>query len=467
MSNNAKAKAGSPVPDGNLQPSDAYQSWEGVEEAVARVDREKLGEKAMAMMGRLFPITRSITGNGVRETLAILGETADLQVHEVPTGYEAFDWVVPREWNIKDAYVMSENGQRVVDMKDSNLHVLNYSLPVSVTMPLHELKKHLYTLPDQPEAIPYVTSYYAERWGFCLSQRQLDSLPEGMYSVHIDSALENGHLTYADAVIPGRTRDELFFTTYICHPSMANNELSGPVLTALLHQLLSSLNLRYTYRFVFAPETIGALVYLSKHGEHLQQSMEAGYVVTCVGDPGPYTYRRSRRGNTNADKAAEHCLKYAPDGHTVKTIDYFPPGSDERQYCSPGFDLPVGSLMRSMYGTYREYHTSLDNLDLVSAEGIADSLRMYLRMVQAHELNLVYKNLSPYGEPQLGKRGLYATIGGQGETDRSLERLLCILNYADGAHDLLDIANIAGQPIWTFGREVQKLIDTGLLEQDG
>ena len=430
---------------------------------LAQVDDENLGEAMIQLIGRLFPICRSISGDGVRETLAILGERIHLHVQEVPTGYRAFDWTVPREWNIRDAYVKNEKGERVIDFQASNLHVVSYSVPTAATMTLDELRPHLHTKPELPAAIPNVISYYEEQWGFCLSQNQLDALPNGRYEVYIDSSLTEGSLTFADVVLPGTSDDEIMFSTYICHPSMADHELSGPVLTAFLYDMLAQRQRRYSYRFVFIPETIGALVYLSQQGDHLRQKLHAGYVVTCVGDNGPYTYKRSRRGNTVADKVAEHCLRHVATRESVKVIDFFPSGSDERQYCSPGFDLPVGSLMRSMYGTFPEYHTSLDDMGFVSTEGIGNSLKAYVRLVQAHELNQVYINLSPNGEPQLGRRGLYPTLDGQGPSPVAVERIQYLLAYSDGTKDLVDIANLAGQAVWEFAPEVQALMDAGLL----
>lgn len=451
------------VPDSHEAPR-LHGVWADLQDAIARVDAEQLGREMMKLMARLFPICRSITGDGVRETLSILSGRIDLRVQEVPSGYQAFDWTVPREWNIRDAYIKNERGERVVDFRKSNLHVVNYSAPISGTMTLEELRPHLHTIPDLPDAIPYVISYYQERWGFCLSQNQLDPLPPGRYEVLIDSSLKDGHLTFADAVLPGTSPQEIMISTYVCHPSMANNELSGPVLTAFLCGLLSKVRHRYTYRFVFVPETIGSLVYLSKYGEHLRKNLHAGYVATCVGDAGPYTYKRSRRGDSAADKVAEHCLKHLGPGSTVKIVDFFPSGSDERQYCSPGFNLPVGSITRSMYGTFPEYHTSLDNLDFVSAEGMAGTLKQYLRVIQAHEINMKYLNLSPFGEPQLGKRGLYPTIGGKtSDTPTSVERLMYLLGYSDGTKDLVDIANLARKPAWEFAPEILALMDANLL----
>jgi len=436
-----------------------------LEEAISRVDSENLGQEMMDLMARLFPICRSLTGDGVRETLNILSDTLPLKIDQVPTGYQAFDWNVPREWNIRDAYVKDSSGERIIDFRKSNLHILNYSVPFSGTLTREELLPHLHAKPELPEAIPYMTSYYADRWGFCLSQNQLDTLPEGPFEVLVDSTLEDGQLTFAEAILPGSSRQEILFSTDVCHPSMAHNELSGPILTAFLHRLISPFEHRYTYRFVFLPETIGSLVFLTQNGDHLRQNLQAGYTVTCVGDAGPYTYKRSRQGTTAADQIAEHCLRYLGSSADVVIKNFDPStGSDERQYCSPGFDLPVGSLMRTMYGEYPEYHTSLDNLDFVSAEGMAGTLKAYLRMVQLHELNQTYINKSPYGEPQLGKRGLYPTLGAQAESPDAVTNIMYLLSYSDGSKSVVDIADLANRPAWTFTSEVQSLVDSGLLD---
>lgn len=432
---------------------------------VDTVDSDHLGQQMIDFMARLFPINRSITGEGIRETFEILRERIPLNIHHVPTGYEAFDWTVPQEWNVRDAWVKHDRGERVIDFQQSNVHLLGYSMPVSANLTLNELRSHLHTLPEQADAIPYLTSYYEERWGFCLSHKQLEKMADGPYEVVVDTELKDGYLTFADLVLPGKSNREILFSTYLCHPSLANDNLSGPVLLSFLYHLLSRCELRYTYRFVFVPETIGALVYLSQFGKHLQQSLDAGYVATCVGDPGPFTYKRSRRGNTMADKVAEHCLEYiTPDIPKIFT-DFFPSGSDERQYCSPGFDLPVGSLMRSMYGAYPEYHTSLDNMDLVSSDALADTLKAYLRLVQVHELNQRYTNLSPWGEPQLSKRSLYPTLGAVGPALVSEERtrIMYLLAYSDGTKDIVDIANLAKQPAWEFASGIEALTDAELL----
>ena len=352
----------------------------------------------------------------------------------------------------------------MIDFKASNLHVVSYSAPVRAVMPLEKLRPHPHTLPEIPNAVPYRTTYYDDNWAFCLSHRALESLADEQYEVVIDSELAGGSLTYADSLLPGASDREVFLTTYVCHPSMANNELSGPVVGAYLNRALSEITgRRYTYRFVFAPETIGALVYLSKHGEQMRGQMDAGFVITCCGDDGPFTYKRSRRGETLADRAAEHVVPYVAGDSEWIAHDFFPDGSDERQYCSPGFDLPVGSLMRSMYGTYSEYHTSKDDLTFISARGLASTLKAYLRVVQTIEMNGPYWSTNQHGEPQLGRRGLHPKLGAGTSTQPRSKRILYLLAYSDGKHDLIDIAERAGQPAWEFGPEIEALMAAGLL----
>ncbi len=429
------------------------------------IDHTEARTLADSLLRRLFPLCRSLTGEGLLESLAILSEHIPLQITEVPTGTKVFDWVVPEEWHIRDAYVRDRTGRRVIDFRKSNLHVVSYSVPVRARMSLDALRPHLHTLPAQPDAIPYLTSYYERSWGFCLTHNQLASLDDGEYEVCIDSALKPGALRLGEAVLPGTEDREVLFSTYCCHPSMANNELSGPILTALLYRYLSSLpSRRYTYRFYFGPETIGALAYLSLRGEHLQRKLAAGLVVTCCGDAGPFTYKRPRSPSDLLDKAVLHALKHS--GIEFSVVPFVPTGSDERQYCSPGFDLPVGSLMRSMYGTYPEYHTSLDNLDFVSAESLVEALRVYANVVYVLEHNRRFRGTKPFGEPHLSKYGLYPTTGGQKEQNVCTELLRYVLNYADGVHDLVDIANGAGVAVWRLGGVVDDLLRVGLIEAE-
>ncbi|GIV30156.1 MAG: putative polysaccharide biosynthesis protein with aminopeptidase-like domain [Bacteroidia bacterium] len=385
---------------------------------------------------RLFPICRSITGNGVRETLKIISEIIPLNIHEIPSGTNVFDWTVPKEWNINDAYIITPDGQKICDFKQHNLHVVNYSSPIHKKMTIDELKQHLHTLPNKPNAIPYVTSYYKENWGFCITYDEYKKLPQqGEYEVLIDSTFSDGHLTYADYVLEGDTPNEILISTYVCHPSMANNELSGPLVAMFLYKQLSQLPKRkYTYRFVFVPETIGALAYLHKNGEHLKKHCKAGYVITCIGDRGIFHYKQSKYGNTLADKAAIHTLKHSKK--LFRILPFYPGGSDERQYCSPAFNLPVGSLMRTPYREFPEYHTSLDNKNFISFKALKESIEMYFQIMMTLESNEKFINLQPYGEPQLGKRGLY--IGDLSRED--IMQIMYILQYSDGNNDLIDIA---------------------------
>lgn len=411
----------------------------------------------------LMPITRSLTGDGVRETLAYLQALLpDLDVHEVPSGTPAFDWTVPDEWNITDAYVADLDGTRVIDMRLSNLHVVGYSEPVDAVLTLDELEPHLHSLPDLPDAIPYVTSYYRRTWGFCLTQGDRDRLGPGPYRVVIDSTLQPGRLTYGEVVIPGATDEEVLLSTYVCHPSMANNELSGPVVTTALGRWLTAMpHRRYTYRLLFLPETIGSITYLSRHLDHLKAHLRAGWVVTCIGDERTYSYVPSRYGDTLADRVSDRVIEEL--GLDCRRYSFLDRGSDERQYCAPGVDLPVASLMRSKYGQYPEYHTSLDDLTLVTPAGLQGGLDMLVRAISILEHNGTWRSTS-LGEPQLGRRGLYPTIStrtsGQGVRD-----MMNVLAYLDGSNDALDVARICGLDVEVVSDIASRLVEAGVAEE--
>ena len=405
------------------------------------------------LAARLFPICRSITGPGTRETLRILQEYLPLQIHEVPSGTQVFDWTVPKEWTIREAYLEDAAGNRVVDFRRNNLHVVGYSVPVDQQMPLSELSEHLYSLPNQPDAIPYVTSYYQERWGFCVSQRERAKLKEGTYHAFIDSDLKDGALSYGECVIRGESEKEVLLSTYVCHPSMANNELSGPVVAAFIARWLQSAPRHYTYRIILIPETIGSIAYLSRNLKDLKRAMVVGFNLSCIGDERAISYVGSRYGNTLADKVARHVLSsMSPDYISYSFLDR---GSDERQYCSPGVDLPLVTLCRSKYGAYPEYHTSLDNLDLVTPNGLAGGYEMVRRCLDAVEHNRRYK-VSCYCEPQLGRRGLYPTISTK-NSSATVQVMMDLIAYADGTNDLIDIANRIGVPVWELFEIVSRL----------
>jgi aminopeptidase-like protein len=416
-------------------------------------------------MERLWPIMRSITGEGVRETHRILSELVPLTMLEIPSGQAVYDWVIPNEWVFRQATLIGPNGQVICDARDNNLHVVNYSIPFQGTVSKQELDEHLYSLPAQPEAIPYVTSYYQPKWGFCLSHQVREALPDGNYQVVIDTELRPGSLTLSECILPGETDQEVLISTDTCHPSLGNNELSGPLVAAFLYGRLAALpNRRLTYRFVFLPETIGSITFLALRGQHLIEKLIAGYTVTCAGDRGPFTYKASRQGKALCDKAALQVLNAS--GAAFQRIDFTPAaGSDERQYCSPGFNLPVGSLMRTRYATYPEYHTSLDNLDFISAETIQESVEMYFQVCSAIDGNRSYLNLFPFGEPKLDRRGLYSNLGITQERLQFCKAIMWVLNYSDGTHDLLDIATKSKLPFATIQQAATACEQEGLLQE--
>jgi aminopeptidase-like protein len=416
---------------------------------------------------RLWPITRSLTGNGNRESLKILSEIIDLEITEVPCGTQCFDWNVPPEWNINQAWIKDSKGDKIVDISENNLHIMGYSEPFHGKLSFKELKPHLYTLPEQPNLIPYLTSYYKRRWGFCLTHNQFIQLDQNeTYEVFIDSSLdENGSMTIGEAVIKGESEKEILFSTYICHPSLANNELSGPLVATFLYEKIKELkNLKYTYRFIFVPETIGSIYSLSVKGEHWKNNLIAGFVITCIGDDGKFTYKRSRIGNSVPDRAVEAILSQTENEFNI--VDFFPSGSDERQYCSPGFNLPVGSLMRTMYGKYPEYHTSADNKDFVSFDAMEKSVSKYLEVIELIEKNEKYINKMPFCEPQLGKRGLYPTLGSQKGTQDFVTAMMWILNLSDGENDLITISEKSKIAVKDLIPVVDKLIENGILENE-
>ena len=424
------------------------------------VDTESTGADLIELVRELFPICRSITGNGLRQSLSKVGELLPLKMHEIATGTGLFDWTVPKEWNIRDAYIKDTTGRRVVDFQKCNLHVVNYSAPVSARMSLSELRPRLHTIPEHPDWIPYRTTYYAESWGFCLSQRQLESLHEGEYEVVIDSTLEPGSITYGECVLRGQREDEFLISVHICHPSLCNDNLSGVAVATALARILASASTRYTYRFLFVPGTIGPIAWLCRNRDAAQR-VKHGLVLACVGDRGSINYKRSRRLTADIDRAVEHVLR--TKGAPFEVRDFSPYGYDERQYCSPGFDLPVGSFRRTPHGEYPEYHTSADNLEFVSAARLAESVTTLLEVIDLIESDLCFINLSPMGEPQLGRRGLIPSVGGKAAQSDQLA-LLWVLNLADGDHSVIDIAERSGLCFDQLRRAIEKLIACGLLE---
>jgi aminopeptidase-like protein len=429
-------------------------------DAIAAVDAASAGRDMYDLIAELYPICRSITGEGFRSTLATLARHLDLAIHEVPSGTRVFDWTVPREWNITDAYVQTSAGERVIDFRASNLHVVSYSVPVDTRMSLSQLRPHLHTLPEQPDWIPYRTTYYDDNWGFCLTQRKLDSLAEDDYHVVVDSSLIDGHLSYGECLVPGTSAEEVLVSCHACHPSLCNDNLSGVAVATWLAKALAAAKPRYSYRFLFIPGTIGSITWLALNEATLER-VKAGLVLACVGDPGGLTYKRSRRGDTEIDRAMAHVL--ATSGAQYEIADFSPYGYDERQFCSPGFDLPVGCLNRTPYARYPEYHTSADDLDLVRPDCLAHSFTTCLAAFRMLEEDATYVNQNPKCEPQLGRRGLYGGIGGRSDTQQFQLAMLWVLNLSDGAHSLLDIAERSELDFGLVAEATDALVTAGLL----
>jgi len=423
-----------------------------------------IGQEMYNLCDKIFPYCRSITGYGVRQTLQALQEIVpEITVHEVPSGTKAFDWTVPKEWRIRDAWIKNSKGEKILDFKKHNLHVVGYSTPVDKKVDLAELRQYIYTQPDQPDAIPYVTSYYKERFGFCMTQQQYDALSDDTYHIYIDSELFDGSLTYGELIIPGECEKEVFISTYMCHPSMANNELSGPAVSVFLAKsLLSFKKRRYTYRFVYVPETIGSLTYMSQ-GDNLatmKANIVAGWNLSCVGDDRTYSYVQTRYGNTLTDKITKNVLRFVCSGY--KNYSFLQRGSDERQYNAPGIDLPVGGFSRSKYEEYPEYHTSKDDMELISPLGLQGAYDVMMQCIETIEHNCCYR-IQCYGEPQLGKRGLYPTISQKGQYN-DVESMMNFIAYADGRNDLIDISNLIGVSVKDIIPITEKLIEANLLK---
>ena len=422
---------------------------------------KNIGLEMYDLMKELFPICRSITGNGVRETLKKIQSIIPIGIYEVPSNTKVFDWTVPKEWNIQDAYVIDPKGKKIIDFKNSNLHVVSYSIPIHKKMSLQELKLHIHTLPEMPDAIPYLTSYYNEDWGFCMTHNEFTKLQEGEYEVMIDSTLEIGSLSYGEFLKKGETEDEFLISCYVCHPSMCNDNLSGPVLATILGKYLEKIKTKFSYRFLFIPETIGAITWLSKNEDNIHK-IKNGLVATCLGDSGVLTYKKTRNGDAEIDKISKYVLENSKKEFNI--IDFFPLGSDERQFCSPGFNLPVGSLMRTMYGKFPEYHTSADNLDFIKPENLHDTLINYSKIISILENNEKYINLNPKCEPQLGKRGLYRQLGSQKNSEKSHLAMFWILNQSDGKNSLLDIAIKSNLDFYLIKQVTDELLENDLLK---
>jgi aminopeptidase-like protein len=430
-------------------------------EEFQNIATEDEGRHMYELAERLYPICRSITGNGVRKTLSILKAFIPLEIMEIPSGTKVFDWEIPDEWNITDGWIKNSQGEKIVDFKALNLHVLNYSIPVDEKVVLSELKEHVYTLPESPDWIPYRTSYYKRQWGFCMAHKQFEKLEDDIYHVKIDSELKAGSLTYGEYLIPGKSKEEVLLSCHICHPSLCNDNLSGIVIATYLANLLRKQKLRYSYRFLFIPGTIGSIAWLSKNEDKLE-NITAGLVLTLLGDSSPFHYKKSRQENAEIDQITTYLLK---NKKAAKILDFSPYGYDERQYCSPGFNLPVGRLSRKPFGEFPEYHTSADDLNFIGAENLRESLDLLLKMIYIIEGNRKWINKFPKGEPQLGKRGLYNNVGGDSDKKEYQMALLWILNLSDGNNSVLDIAKMSGISFELLLNATKELQGAGLLEK--
>jgi len=431
----------------------------GLLKELCTINLSEIGRELHLFAAKLYPICRSITGDGIRKTLNVIQRKIPLQIHEVQTGTSVFDWKIPKEWNIRNAYIKAPDGQFVVDFQQCNLHVVNYSKPIHATLPLSEIRPHLFTIPDEPDWIPYRTSYYNEDWGFCLTHNQMLTLEDGDYEVSIDATLEDGHLTYGECYLAGRSSDEVLISCHICHPSLANDNLSGLAVATFLAQHLSGRDLRYSYRFLFIPGTIGAITWLAQNKETVER-IRNGLVLSCVGDAKGFHYKKSRRGDAEIDRAVACVLRECNE--PLEILDFSPYGYDERQYCSPGFNLPVGCLMRSVWGTFPEYHTSADNMDFILPESLGGSFQACVAIVDALERNQKYINQNPFCEPQLGRRNLYKATGVESD-GREINARLWVLNLSDGENSLLDIAERSGMSFSLICDAAELLNQSGLL----
>ena len=426
---------------------------------------QDIGKEIHDFCKELWPINRSLTGEGVRQSLDLIQQKIpELTIHEVPTGTQVFDWEIPKEWVVKDAWIITPDGQKICDFKKNNLHLVGYSSSINKKLSLGELQKNIHSLSEQKDAIPYVTSYYNENWGFCMTHSDREKLQDGVYEVYIDSELFDGSLTYGEILIQGQTNKEIFLSTYICHPSMANNELSGPTVTTFLAKWIQSLNKRkFSYRIVFIPETIGSITYLSKHHQEMKKNVFGGFNISCVGDNRSYSYLPSRNGNTISDKIAKHVLSNIDADY--KSYSWNDRGSDERQYCAPGIDLPIASMMRTKYGIYKEYHTSLDDLEnVVTSEGLKGGYEMLKLAIETFEADC-YPKSKVLGEPQLGKRGLYPNISTK-ESGKSVRLMMNLITWSDGTLSLIDIAEKCNEPVWNLIPILKNLVGHNLLEID-